>query len=590
MSGEFPHCPVCNAPASLRAVTCAVCDAPLPPSKAITNPAEVRSGEWVRFRRPPEELKDLYADVVKALLPNIRLLGMVGEGGMALVFVGRDSALKREVAVKLLSPTLADDQVARKRFTREAEAIAAVSHPNIVNVYQVGELAERAIPYFIMQFVDGPTLGMGSLRGKTLTEARVRRLMSDVAAGLAAAHRRGVFHRDIKPGNIVLDGETGRAMVLDFGISAAYSARRHSLGRRLTEEGMYLGTPTYMSPEQASSEDVTGKSDVYSLGVLAFELLIGRPPFDGTPVAVTASHLHEIPPRVDALRSDVSEELGTLIARCLEKEPARRPSAEDVVQFLSPASQQTIEWPPPGLYRLRSDGARAVSTLATASVGAGILFASLAIRPQIAMLRSAGLEPDVLHSFVLGACLAIVFGLVAIAAFYAFILARRWRWAATSGYPLWVIADVACDVRRDAGSLINGTGDFAFVSGATRHTLLVLRRARSAMIGLSALVGLAGVIAWLASWLAAGATDARTEVAIGWATAILVTYVVFFVCGLYESRIRRRERGRLTESPVSGDAPPLKSELVSMWLAGAEKARKSLGGVRNSGPGTPGPR
>ena len=357
--GEFPHCPVCSAPASLRAVNCAVCDAPLPPSKAVTAPTEVRSGEWVRFRRPPEELKELYGEVVKALLPNIRLLGMVGEGGMALVFVGRDSVLKREVAVKLLSPTLADDPVARKRFTREAEAIAAVAHPNIVNVYQVGELPQRDIPYFVMQFVDGPTLGIGSLHGRTLSEARVRRLMSDVAAGLGAAHRRKVFHRDIKPGNIVLDGETGRAMVLDFGISAAYSSRRHSLGRRLTEEGMYVGTPTYMSPEQASGEDVTGKSDVYSLGVLAFELLIGRPPFEGTPVAVVASHLHTTPPRVDQLRPDLSEEIGTLIARCLEKSPDRRPSAEDVVQFLSPHSQPVIEWPPPGLYRLRSDGARA---------------------------------------------------------------------------------------------------------------------------------------------------------------------------------------------------------------------------------------
>src|SRR6185436_1565108 len=155
------------------------------------------------------------------------------------------------------------------------------------------------------QFVDGPTLGMGSLRGKTLTEARVRRLMSDVAAGLGAAHRRSGVHRDIKPGNIVLDGESGRAMVLDFGISAAYSSRRHSLGRRLTEEGMYLGTPTYMSPEQASSEDVTGKSDVYSLGVLAFELLVGEAPFEGSPVSVMASHMQIEPRRIGQLRSDV---------------------------------------------------------------------------------------------------------------------------------------------------------------------------------------------------------------------------------------------------------------------------------------------
>ena len=106
---------------------------------------------------------------------------------MAYVFVGRDSVLKREVAVKMLSPVLADDAIARKRFTREAEAIAAVSHPNIVNIHQVGELAGHSIPYFVMQFIDGPTLGMGTLRGLMLTEARVRRLLADIAAGLAPA-------------------------------------------------------------------------------------------------------------------------------------------------------------------------------------------------------------------------------------------------------------------------------------------------------------------------------------------------------------------------------------------------------------------
>ena len=335
---EFTHCTVCQAPVILRANNCAVCDAPAPPSKLRSAPSgEIRSGEWVRFQKPPEEMQELYGELVRALAPNIRVLGMAGEGGMAAVFVGRDSVLKREVAVKMLSPKLADDSVARKRFTREAESIAAVNHPNIVNVYHVGEVPGRAIPYFVMQFVDGPTLGMGALRGRMLTEMRVRRLMSDVASGLAAAHRRKVYHRDIKPNNIVLDGETGRAMVLDFGISAAAGSRkRKSLGSKLTEEGMYLGTPTYMSPEQANAEEVSGKSDVYSLGVLAFELLVGHPPFEGTPIAIVAGHMGQMPPRVDELRSDVSEELSTLIARCLDKNPARRPEAEEIVHYLTP--------------------------------------------------------------------------------------------------------------------------------------------------------------------------------------------------------------------------------------------------------------
>src|SRR4051812_28121784 len=498
---EFPHCTVCQAPISIRAATCAVCDAPAPPMPRHMPSGEFRSGEFVRFQRPPEELRDLYNDLVKALAPNIRVLGMAGEGGMALVFVGRDAVLKREVAVKLLSPTLADDSTARKRFTREAEAIAAVSHPNIVNVYHVGDIPGRSIPYFVMQYVDGPTLGMGALRGRMLTEHRVRRLMADVAAGLSAAHRRKVYHRDIKPSNIVLDGETGRALVLDFGISAAYSSRRHSLGTRLTDEGMYLGTPTYMSPEQGSGEEVTGKSDVYSLGVLAFELLVGKAPFEGSPVRVMASHMREVPPRVDALRSDVSDELATLIARCLEKSPARRPSAQEIVHFLVPGEKAVVEWPPPGMSRVRGIGARLLSAVTATAVAVAVFFAGIVVWPQVAVLRGSGVEPNLLRSFVLGAGLAIIFGLATIFIFYGLIALQRWRWAVAQGYPSRVVADVLSDARRDAGSLINGTADFSLVPGRSRSLLLSLRRARLVLQVFGAVVALVGVSRWLFLWV-----------------------------------------------------------------------------------------
>lgn len=574
---EFPHCTVCQAPVSLRAATCAVCDAPAPPQKKTVPSGEIRSGEWVRFQKPPDELKELYNDLVRALAPNIRVLGMVGEGGMAMVFVGRDSVLKREVAVKMLSPTLADDSVARKRFTREAEAIAAVSHPNIVNVYQVGELPGRSIPYFVMQFVDGPTLGMGALRGRMLTEVRVRRLMADVAAGLAAAHRRKVFHRDIKPNNIVLDGETGRAMVLDFGISAAYSSRRHSLGRRLTEEGMYLGTPTYMSPEQGNGEDVTGKSDVYSLGVLAFELLVGRPPFEGTPVAVMASHMREVPPRVDELRSDVSPELATLVARCLEKSPARRLSAQEIVHYLVPGEKQVVDWPPPGMSRVRGAGARLLTSVSATSVAVALFFGALGIWPDVAVLRRPGLEPNLLRSFVLGAGLAIIFGLATFFVFYGLLALQRWRWAVASGYPLWVVADVFCDSRRDAGSLINGTADFTLVPGPTRSALLALRRARLLLLVLGAVIALVGIGRWIAAWLIGGGSEPAQEIAVHWAVPILVSYVLYFALGAPEWRVRRRERMR-AGGGARDNLPPVQGELVNMWLASAEKARKSLGG------------
>jgi tRNA A-37 threonylcarbamoyl transferase component Bud32/NADH:ubiquinone oxidoreductase subunit 6 (subunit J) len=554
-----------------------VCDAPAP--KRPVQSGEIKSGEWVRFQRPPDELKELYADVVKALAPNIRILGMAGEGGMALVFVGRDSLLRREVAVKLLSPSLADDPVARKRFTREAEAIAAVSDPNIVNVYQVGELPGRGLPYFVMQFVDGPTLGMGSLRGRMLTEARVRRLMADVAAGLAAAHRRKVYHRDIKPNNIVLDGETGRAMVLDFGISAASgSSKRKSQSGRLTQEGMYLGTPTYMSPEQGNGEEVTGKSDVYSLGVLAFELLVGRPPFEGAPIAVMAAHMRDVPPRVDALRSDVSAELATLIERCLDKNPSHRPSAQEIVHFLMPGEKQTVEWPPPGMSRVRGVGARFISAVTSSSVAVAVFFGALGVWPSLAVLRAGGDEASILRSFLLGASLAIIFGLAAMSLFYALIALQQWRWATHSGYPRWVVADVLCDVNRDTGTLVNGTGDFALVPGPTRNALIALRRARYGLQVVGFAVAITGAVRWVTVWLQSGGSASAQETAIRWATPILAIYVLFFVLATPEWRVRRRERARVTGRPSGENVPPLKGELVKMWMASAERARKSLSG------------
>ncbi|MGH7678360.1 MAG: serine/threonine-protein kinase [Gemmatimonadaceae bacterium] len=532
----------------------------------------------MRFQKPPEEMRELYTEFVRALAPNIRILGMAGEGGMAYVFVGRDAVLKREVAVKMLSPVLADDPIARKRFTREAEAIAAVNHPNIVNVFQVGEVPGRAIPYFVMQFVDGPTLGMGALRGRMLTEVRVRRLMADIAEGLAAAHRRKVFHRDIKPNNIILDGETGRAMVLDFGISAAYSSRRQSLGRRLTDEGMYLGTPTFMSPEQGSGEEVTGKSDVYSLGVLAFELLVGHPPFEGSPVAVMASHMRDVPKRVDELRSDVSDELATLIARCLEKNPLRRPTAQEIVYFLNPGEKQVVEWPPPGMTRLRGVGARLLAAVSATSVATAVFFGILGIWPEMAVLRSPGAEPNLLRAFVLGASLAIIFAFGAVFVFYGLVALQRWRWAAASGYPWWVVGDVLCDVRRDAGSLVNGTADFAFVPGPERRLLLQFRRARLFVQVIAALVALTGTLRWIAVWLTQSGTSAAQEVATFWAIPLLAFFVVYFILGWPEYQVRRREHIKATGRPSGEKVPPVKGELVKMWMASAERARKSLTG------------
>jgi len=579
---DFPHCTVCQAPVSLRAAHCAVCDAPAPPQKAIPS-GEIRSGEWVRFKRPSPEMKDLYDEVVKALVPDIRVLGMAGEGGMALVFVGRDMTLKREVAIKLLSPLLADDEVARKRFTREAQAIAAVNHPNIVNVYKVGELPGRQIPYFVMQFIDGPTLGMGALRGRMLTEVRVRRLMADVAEGLAAAHRRKVYHRDIKPGNIVLDGETGRAMVLDFGISAAASSRREALSGRLTEEGMYLGTPTYMSPEQGGSEEATDKSDVYSLGILAFELLVGHPPFEGLPVAVMASHVNDVPPRVDSLRDGVSPELATLIEKCLLKDPAKRPTAQDIFLLLSPDEKQVVEWPPPGMARLRSAGAGLHQSAAWLATVVAIFFGVLSVWPELAELRFTGDQMQVIRSFALGAIMALIGVMSALFVVYVLLTVSRRRFAIASGYPAWVVSAVTSDSRRDSGDLINGTGDFALVPGAIREMLLGFRTWRFRIQMLAAVLAVAGAGHWVSAWIAAGRSSPGGALSVVWATPILAVLVIYLVAGIPEWRVRRAERAKALGGAVARKSgPKVRSELVSMWLASAEKARKSFSGSQKT--------
>src|ERR1043166_5558776 len=267
---------------------------------------------------------------------------------MGIVFLGGDETLKRDVAIKVLAPDFADDPTVRARFTREAESVAAVSHPNLVAIYHVGVLNESQIPYFVMQYVEGPSVSDAS--GRLLPEARVRRVIGEVASGLAAAHRRGVVHRDIKPGNIVIDGETGRSLLPDFGIHAAVAeAKRSSRADRLTTEGMYVGTPVYMSPEMASGDEAIDKSDVYSLGVVAWEMLTGKPPFDGKGLKVMAAHVNNPLPDLHSIRSDLSPELVALVERSLSKNPADRPTAQSIVDHLLPSSRHSIEWPPPGL-------------------------------------------------------------------------------------------------------------------------------------------------------------------------------------------------------------------------------------------------
>ena len=243
----------------------------------------------------------------------------LGAGGMGAVYLAQDLQLQRHVAIKVLPPELAVRPELRERFLRETRVAAGFSHPNIVAVHAVEEHPQLLC--FVMGFIEGETLGQRVRRAGPLGAAEAVRVLQEVAWALSYAHGRGVVHRDIKPDNILIERATGRALVTDFGI--ARSTASGAAG--LTQVGEVVGTPPFMSPEQAAGESLDGRSDLYSLGVVAFFAVTGRLPFEAPSAqAVMAMHLTQAPPRVASLRPDLPQALCAAIDRCLEKAPAKR--------------------------------------------------------------------------------------------------------------------------------------------------------------------------------------------------------------------------------------------------------------------------
>ena len=278
---------------------------------------------------------DLRAHVERALASQYEIGEEVGRGGMGIVYRAKDRRLKRMVAVKLLPPELAFRPDIRSRFLREAETAAQLSHPNIVPIYSVGE--HENLVFFVMAFVNGDTLAKRLHAAGRLPADETRSILREVATALAYAHARGVVHRDIKPDNILLDQETGRPMVTDFGIARAVSGESsgevtgigagHS---RLTATGMAIGTPAYMAPEQCAGErEIDGRTDLYALGVVGYQMLTGALPFNaGSTAALLVKHLTEAPIPLTDRQADVPPDLERAIMMLLEKEPANRfPSA-----------------------------------------------------------------------------------------------------------------------------------------------------------------------------------------------------------------------------------------------------------------------
>lgn len=243
---------------------------------------------------------------------------LIGTGGMGEVWRATDTTLNREVAIKLLKPEHAEDPIGRSRFESEAKHAAALHHPNVVAVYDVGEMPTASglmRPFLVMELVDHKPLSELLRDGRPLAPEVVRDLLGQAGDALAAAHRAGIVHRDVKPANLLVTPER-KVKVTDFGIARAQA----STG--ITGTGQVMGTPQYLSPEQARGEKATPASDVYSLGVVAFECLAGYRPFQKeTPVATAIAHLHDpVPPLPD----HVPAELAAIVMRSLQKDPALR--------------------------------------------------------------------------------------------------------------------------------------------------------------------------------------------------------------------------------------------------------------------------
>ena len=279
----------------------------------------------------PQSDTELRSLVERALSAHYELDCEIGRGGMGVVYRAKDRRLKRTVAIKVLPPELAFRSEIKTRFLREAEMAAQLNHPNIVDIYAVDETG--GIVFFVMAYVTGDNVAKLLHEHGALSIDQTRRILRDVADALAYAHERGVIHRDIKPDNILIDAESGRPMVTDFGIARAVTDG----DTRLTATGIAIGTPTYMSPEQAAGErTIDGRSDLYSLGILGYQMLSGEPPFiaNSTP-AILVKHVSERPVPIEQRRSDVPPDMARVVMQLLEKDPANRfPSAGSVVVAL----------------------------------------------------------------------------------------------------------------------------------------------------------------------------------------------------------------------------------------------------------------
>jgi serine/threonine-protein kinase len=293
-------CPGCGNWNRATLAACARCEVPLP---ELHHPP---------FERPDDDLTRLR----RATGNRYRVRRRMGGGGMADVYDAEQVQLGRRVVIKVLHPHLARDAEVAERFRREAEAAARLVHPHICAILDYG--ATDDVVFTVMPHLEGGSLADVIQRSRTVNAARVASVAAQVACALDYAHRRGVVHRDVKPDNVLFD-EDGNALITDFGIA---TARFHG---RLTASGRAMGTPHYMSPEQAMGKLVDGRSDIYAIGILLYESLTGAPPFDGADAfAVSYKQVHEAPPSLAETAPRAPAALTEITMRCLAKAPGDR--------------------------------------------------------------------------------------------------------------------------------------------------------------------------------------------------------------------------------------------------------------------------
>ncbi len=341
-------CARCGSPIPDQAATCGKCGLN---QRATTGVYEVAPGQ-------PDD-----AEIVRAALAEeYDILDELGRGGMAVVFRARERALERDVAIKVLPRSLAFDAGLVERFQREARISAALEHPNIVPIYRVGRAGDTI--FFVMQHVKGGSLADRLRERHHLPAEEIQKILVEVGGALAYAAERGVVHRDIKPENILFD-ESGRALVTDFGIARSADATA------MTRAGTSVGTPRYMSPEQARGKQVDGRSDIYSLGVVAYECLTGRAPFEGNDhYSLMYAHVSQ-PIPAPALDTPEERTVFGVMEKMLRKDPADRPqSGADLEALLEGRAPNTPA--PSRIHRSSRVAMWKVAAAAVLIVGLGV--------------------------------------------------------------------------------------------------------------------------------------------------------------------------------------------------------------------------